>query len=62
MADRTRCHLISKISDVIGYSGGEITLEGGIKLYIPPNALPDPAEVTLGVSFDPNHHPKVCPP
>jgi len=44
---------------VIGSSGGDITLEGGVKLSVPPNALSEKIEVSLGVTFSLEHSPQV---
>ena len=46
-------------SAIIGQSGGEIALVGGVKLTIPPHALSEKVEVIIGVSFDPKHLPQV---
>ncbi|KAF6039278.1 hypothetical protein EB796_002418 [Bugula neritina] len=55
------CHspYATQKSAVIGQSGGEIILSGGVKLSIPPHALSDKVQITLGVTFDPRHQPHV---
>lgn len=44
---------------LIGPSGGEVVLAGGVKLTVPPNALSDKVELMLGVTFDSKHRPQV---
>ena len=46
-------------SAVIGHSGGEIILDSGVKLSVPPNALAERTEIVIGITFDANHFPKV---
>lgn len=53
-------YLCIKQTKSIGPTGGEITLEGGVRLSVPANALVEPTEITFGVSCDPQHRPQVC--